>query len=42
VQEEAARAARLVRGRPMGAVASAVCIGFVAGALVGLALRRGR
>jgi ElaB/YqjD/DUF883 family membrane-anchored ribosome-binding protein len=39
LEQEAARAARVVRRRPMGAVASAVCIGFVAGALVGLALR---
>ena len=40
LQAEAARAARLVRRRPVGSVASAVCIGLVAGVLVGLALRR--
>jgi ElaB/YqjD/DUF883 family membrane-anchored ribosome-binding protein len=40
LQEETARAARVVRGRPMGAVASAVGIGLVAGVLVGLALRQ--
>ena len=40
VQAQAARAARLVRRRPMGSVGSAVCIGLVAGVLVGMALRR--
>jgi ElaB/YqjD/DUF883 family membrane-anchored ribosome-binding protein len=40
LEEGAARATRLVQRRPVGTAASAVCIGLVAGVLVGLALRR--